>query len=121
MARPEIYVLLSASVVELRQRKEGDALHQLRNLEKHLALVDFLSLYFGKLQQIDRSRVVFQVADTMVSNGRAVLAAIESIASNRDDLRGFENKPRSLIWADYTCEYVESRIRSCTAFGFRLG
>ncbi len=87
---PAKYVILNASAEKLRQRKEGDEEHQRRNFEKHLALVDYLPQYFGKLQQIAPSLVAFQEADTIQGTAGAVLVASERIEQRRDDLRIFD-------------------------------
>lgn len=67
---PAGYLILSAPVAELRKRKEGDQRFRRRNFEAHLALVDYLPAYFGRLP---KELVTFQDAESVEGNANALL------------------------------------------------
>ena len=59
LAFPDLYVVLTASVEELRRRRDADATRRRRNFDKHLRLVEPLRRYFSALREAAPARVIF--------------------------------------------------------------
>jgi hypothetical protein len=59
LAFPDLYVILTATEEELRERRAGDATRQRRRFEKHLRMLHPQRRYFAALQAADPARVVF--------------------------------------------------------------
>jgi hypothetical protein len=90
LAWPERYVALTAPPEELRKRKHGDLKQQRRKFEAHLVLVEFLPLYFARLNAAAPGLAVQHEAETIEGNAQVVLEASSSLEVLPDGLQVFD-------------------------------
>lgn len=70
LSRPDRYVVLIAPLAELQKRKQGDLKQQRRKFEAHLALVEFLPIYYAQLETAAPGLVLARVAETIEATYR---------------------------------------------------
>src|SRR5262245_19984025 len=92
IAVPDLYVVLTATEAQLRQRKANDSGRRRRRFEKHLRLIEAQRRYFSALQEVAPGRVV--IVDTTIQSVLVglVLEAMRGVPSNpADSVRLFEH------------------------------
>ena len=85
LAFPDLYVILTASEEELRDRRAGDAMRQRRRFEKHLRMLHPQRRYFAALQSADPPRVVFLDTSAPATLVPRVLEAVHALPSTAPD------------------------------------
>jgi|RhiMetdeSRZDD1v2_1073273.scaffolds.fasta_scaffold271844_2 thymidylate kinase len=92
IAVPDLYVVLTATEAQLRQRKANDSGRRRRRFEKHLRLIEAQRRYFSALQEVAPGRVV--IVDTTIQSVLVglVLEAMRGLPSDpADSARLFEH------------------------------
>jgi hypothetical protein len=85
LAFPDLYVALTASEEELRQRRDGDASRSRRNFEKHLLLAGPLRRYFGELKKAAPGRVATIETGSQAGLVSEVVKSLEGLPPGRPD------------------------------------
>ena len=80
---PDLYVVLTATEAELRQRRVGDPLRRRRSFEKHLRMLEPQRRYFTALRTAAPSHVI--LADSTKRDG-LVVRVLEALEHLRRDL-----------------------------------
>lgn len=82
---PDLYVIFSASEVELRQRKEGDAVRERHGFETHLRMIQPQRRYFRAMQAFSPQRVLFLETETIEANMEFILKNISGLAKHNEN------------------------------------
>lgn len=85
LAFPGLYVALTATEGELRERRAGDPTRSRRNFEKHLALAEPLRRYFEALQDVAPGRVAILETGQREGLLRWVIEALDGLPPGRPD------------------------------------
>ncbi len=85
IAVPDLYVVLTATEAQLRQRKANDSGRRRRRFEKHLRLIEAQRRYFSALQEVAPGRVL--IVDTTI---QCLFEHMVQLITNAT----FVNKPR---------------------------
>ena len=85
LAFPDLYVLFTASLDALRQRKLNDPERNRRNFEHHLRLVEPQQRYFAALEQLAPGLVMIASSTSIDENVSAVGRALRSPRAQRPD------------------------------------
>jgi len=85
LAFPDLYVALTATDDELRERRAADPTRTRRNFGKHLALAAPLRRYFEALREAAPARVAILDTSTRLGLTRRVTEAIECLPSDPPD------------------------------------
>lgn len=75
---PDMYLVLSASEIQLRERQASDSSRKRRRFEKHLRLVEPQRSYFAHLQSLSPERVQFLDTAVRINVVGAALANLPS-------------------------------------------
>jgi hypothetical protein len=99
LAFPDLYVTLTATEEQLRERRSGDPARSRRNFEKHLLMTGPLLRYFGELRDVAPGRVT--VVETSARDGLVsrVTEALERLPPE---------PPDSLLLLDHMADWLRS-------------
>ena len=79
LAFPDLYVILTATEAQLRERRAGDAARGRRGFEKHLRMLDPQRAYFAALRSAAPSRVAILDTSDQVTLVARVLESIRHL------------------------------------------
>lgn len=82
---PDLYVILTATQEQLRQRRDSDPTRRRRNFEKHLRIVEPQRRYFAALREAAPSRVVFMDSSRQSALVSRTLEALRRLPSTPPD------------------------------------
>lgn len=90
LAFPDLYVLLTASIEALRQRKQSDSERSRRNFEQHLRLIEPQQRYFAAMERLAPGLVLTASSGLIDENLAAVTHALQSPRVRPDALALFD-------------------------------
>ena len=90
LAFPDLYVLFTASVDALRQRKASDPRRTRRNFERHLRLIEPQRRYFEVMQRLAPGLVLTISSKSIENTVTAVTDALRSPKARFDDVSLFD-------------------------------
>ena len=90
LAFPNLYVLFTASVEALRQRKSSDPGRTRRNFEHHLRFIEPQQRYFEVMQQLAPGLVLTVSSNSIEDHVTTITDALRSPRARPDDLSLFD-------------------------------